>query len=147
MPSFFISFVAMCFGLPPSRMSVPRPAMLVATVMAPLRPAWATMSASRAWNLALRTECFIPRASSRRPRCSEFSTLVVPTRMGRFVLFRDLVGDGVPLLVAGAVDQVVAVFAYQRAVGGHGGDVEAVDLGELGGLDHCRSCRTACCTA
>src|SRR6266404_8032546 len=34
-------------GLPPSRMSVPRPAMLVATVTAPLRPACATMRESR----------------------------------------------------------------------------------------------------
>ena len=34
-------------ALPPSRMSVPRPAMLVETVTAPLRPACATMSASR----------------------------------------------------------------------------------------------------
>jgi len=34
-------------GFPPSRMSVPRPAMLVETVTAFLRPAWATMDASR----------------------------------------------------------------------------------------------------
>ena len=34
-------------GLPPSRMSVPRPAMLVETVTAPLRPACATIDASR----------------------------------------------------------------------------------------------------
>jgi hypothetical protein len=33
-------------GLPPSKMSVPRPAMLVEMVTAPLRPAWATTSAS-----------------------------------------------------------------------------------------------------
>ena len=33
--------------LPPSRMSVPRPAMLVAMVTAPLRPDWATVSDSR----------------------------------------------------------------------------------------------------
>ena len=33
-------------GLPPSRMSVPRPAMFVAIVTAPCRPAWATISAS-----------------------------------------------------------------------------------------------------
>ena len=31
-------------GLPPSRMSVPRPAMFVAIVTAPLRPAWATIA-------------------------------------------------------------------------------------------------------
>ena len=41
-----------CFSrLPPSTMSVPRPAMLVAIVITPGRPAWATISASRraAW--------------------------------------------------------------------------------------------------
>ena len=38
---------AMNSELPPSRMSVPRPAMLVAMVTMPLRPACATISASR----------------------------------------------------------------------------------------------------
>ena len=44
-------------GLPPRRMSVPRPAMLVAMVTAPLRPDCATISDSR-WTfsgLALRS--------------------------------------------------------------------------------------------
>ena len=41
--------------LPPRRMSVPRPAMLVAMVTMPNLPAWATISASFSWNLALRT--------------------------------------------------------------------------------------------
>src|SRR5207247_2309910 len=40
-------------GLPPSRMSVPRPAMLVAIVTAASRPAWATLSASRSWYVAV----------------------------------------------------------------------------------------------
>ncbi len=43
------------WGLPPSRMSTPRPAMLVAMVSAPGRPAWAMMCASISWYLALRT--------------------------------------------------------------------------------------------
>ncbi len=34
-------------GFPPRMMSVPRPAMFVAIVTAPRRPAWATISASR----------------------------------------------------------------------------------------------------
>ena len=38
---------AMASGLPPRMMSVPRPAMFVAMVTAPFRPAWATISASR----------------------------------------------------------------------------------------------------
>ena len=42
-------------------MSVPRPAMLVATVTAPLRPASATIDASRSCCLALSTSCLTPR--------------------------------------------------------------------------------------
>ena len=56
----------MASGLPPRMMSVPRPAMLVAMVTAPLRPAWATISASRWWCLALSTWCGMPRLSSSR---------------------------------------------------------------------------------
>ena len=41
-------------------MSVPRPAMLVATVTAPLRPACATMRDSRSCCLAFSTSCGIP---------------------------------------------------------------------------------------
>ena len=44
-------------GLPPSWMSVPRPAMFVAIVTAPVRPAWATIPDSFSWNLALRVSC------------------------------------------------------------------------------------------
>jgi hypothetical protein len=42
-------------GLPPSMMSVPRPAMLVATVTAPSRPDWATIMASCSWYFAFST--------------------------------------------------------------------------------------------
>jgi len=42
-------------ALPPSWMSVPRPAMLVAMVMAPGAPAWAMMKASFSWKRALST--------------------------------------------------------------------------------------------
>ena len=69
-------------GLPPSMMSVPRPAMLVATVTAPRRPAWATIVASRSWYLAFSTSCGTPRRLSILDRISDFSTLVVPTRTG-----------------------------------------------------------------
>ena len=67
---------------PPSMMSVPRPAMLVATVTAPLWPASATIFASSACCLALRTVCGMPRLRSRSERCSDFSTETVPTRIG-----------------------------------------------------------------
>ena len=53
-------------GLPPRMMSVPRPAMLVAMVTAPMRPAWATISASRAAysGLAFSSSCLTPRRCS-----------------------------------------------------------------------------------
>jgi len=70
-------------GLPPSRMSVPRPAMLVATVTAPLRPACATISASCAWYFAFSTTCFTPRRRSSPDSRSDFSTETVPTSTGR----------------------------------------------------------------
>ncbi len=63
-------------------MSVPRPAMLVATVTAPLRPAWATMCASLACSLALSTVCGMPRRLSSPDSRSDFSTEVVPTSIG-----------------------------------------------------------------
>ncbi len=47
--------LAMNSGLPPSKMSVPRPAMLVAIVIEPLRPAWAMIPASRWCCLAFST--------------------------------------------------------------------------------------------
>ena len=63
-------------------MSVPRPAMLVAIVIAPGWPASATISASRWWYFAFSTLCMMP------PRCISFdsvsdtSTLAVPTSTG-----------------------------------------------------------------
>ena len=70
-------------GLPPRMMSVPRPAMLVAMVTAPERPAWATISASRSWYLAFSTTCLMPRRFSSPEMCSDFSMLTVPTSTGR----------------------------------------------------------------
>ena len=60
-----------------SLMSVPRPAMFVAIVTLPLRPACATISASRSWNLALRTLCLMPRRFSSSPSISLTSTLIL----------------------------------------------------------------------
>src|ERR1019366_6443940 len=57
-------------------------AMLVEIVIAPLRPAWATISASFSWYLAFSTTCLMPFFFSRSDRRSDFSTEVVPTRMG-----------------------------------------------------------------
>ena len=60
MPALRSSALAMYSALPPSMMSVPRPAMLVATVTAPNLPAWATISASFSWCLAFSTLCLMP---------------------------------------------------------------------------------------
>ena len=70
--------------LPPRIISVPRPAMLVAIVTAPLRPAWAIISASRSTfsGLALSNSWGISISLRSRLRSSDFSTLVVPTNTG-----------------------------------------------------------------
>ena len=123
-------------GLPPSMMSVPRPAMLVAMVTAPWRPAWATIAASRSWFLALSTSCGTPRrlSSSRellrlldRDRADEH-------RLALLVELDDLLDDRLPLLLLGAVDDVGVVLADHRPVGRDDDDVEPVDLRELLGL-------------
>jgi hypothetical protein len=94
-------------GLPPSRMSVPRPAMLVAIVTVPLRPACATISASCAWYFAFSTTCLMPRRFSIDERCSDFSIETVPTSTGRpgLLLLEDVGDDRVVLLALGAVDE------------------------------------------
>mmetsp|Transcript_32301 Transcript_32301/g.51720 ORF Transcript_32301/g.51720 Transcript_32301/m.51720 type:complete len:222 (+) Transcript_32301:121-786(+) len=77
--------LAMNSALPPSRMSVPRPAMFVAIVTDPARPDCATISASRSTfsGLALSSSYLMPSSSRSAAICSERSTLVVPTRTGR----------------------------------------------------------------
>ena len=56
--------------------------MLVATVTAPSLPAWATISASFSWNLALSTLCLMPRFLSVAESSSDFSMEMVPTSTG-----------------------------------------------------------------
>ena len=138
---------AMNSALPPSRMSVPRPAMFVAIVTAPLRPACATISASCAWYFAFSTTCLFDAAAGRRPALqprrssivdsrSDFSIDTVPTSTGRplLVLLEDLADDRVPLLLLGPVDEVRVLDAPQRPVRRDDDDVEVVDLRELLGL-------------
>ena len=67
---------------PPSTMSVPRPAMLVAIVMAFGRPACATISASRACCFAFSTSCGRSAFARWPDSISEFSIDVVPTSTG-----------------------------------------------------------------
>mmetsp|Transcript_30899 Transcript_30899/g.71399 ORF Transcript_30899/g.71399 Transcript_30899/m.71399 type:complete len:200 (+) Transcript_30899:1024-1623(+) len=76
---------AITAALPPRRMSVPRPAMFVATVTAPMRPAWLITSPSRSQfsGFAFNTRAKMPR-SLRAPAISSLScTDVVPIKTGR----------------------------------------------------------------
>ena len=74
-------------GLPPSKMSTPRPAMLVATVTAPGRPACAMLVASFSCCLAFRTLCGTPRRFSMPDSISDVSMATVPNKTGRPCLF------------------------------------------------------------
>mmetsp|Transcript_17814 Transcript_17814/g.45589 ORF Transcript_17814/g.45589 Transcript_17814/m.45589 type:complete len:219 (-) Transcript_17814:1389-2045(-) len=71
-------------ALPPSKMSVPRPAMFVERVTAPRLPACAITKPSRLAlsARALRTSCAMPSASSATERSSESAMLAVPTSTG-----------------------------------------------------------------
>ena len=68
---------------PPSRMSIPRPAICVDTVTAPARPASAMISASSASLRALSTTHSTPAARSRAASRSDSLTSSVPTSTGR----------------------------------------------------------------
>ena len=99
---------------------MPRPAMLVAMVTVFSRPAWATISASRSWYLALSTWCGMPCFLSSLERCSEFSMDTVPTSTGWPLAWqlRDLGGHRVELLALGLVDHVrVLIRPSVRLVG------------------------------
>ena len=62
--------LAMYSGLPPSRMSVPRPAMLVEMVTEPFRPLCATISASLCTfsGFAFSSSYLMPAGAHRMPR-------------------------------------------------------------------------------
>ena len=79
---FAISCFARYSALPPSIMSVPRPAIFVAIVTAPFLPAWAMISASFSWYLAFSTLCFIPSFFKSLLKASDLSTFTVPTSTG-----------------------------------------------------------------
>ena len=141
------SSAARCSALPPSLMSTPRPAMLVAIVTAPGAPASAIVSPSRSAysGLALSTECLIPRRFScrgeqlgdlDRDRAHEH-------RLAGRVARLDLLGDRRPLALLGLVDLIVAIVADHRPVGRDLDDRQLVDLHELvrlgqGGAGHAR---------
>ena len=62
--------------------SVPRPAILVAMVTAPISPAWAIISASRAWFLAFNTSCLILFLVNILLINSLVSIAIVPIKIG-----------------------------------------------------------------
>ncbi len=128
-------------GLPPRMMSVPRPAMLVAIVTIPLRPACATISASRLVVLGVQDLVLDPVLLEHvgdqlrlldRGRADQ-------DRPAGLVDLADLVEDRLVLLVVGPVDHVGVALAGQRPVGRDRDDVELVDLPELVGLGHGRA--------
>ena len=82
LPFLLISSIAKNSLFPPSIMSVPRPAMFVAIVIAPYLPACATISASFSWFLAFKTSCFNPSFLRSLLIFSEFSIDAVPTSTG-----------------------------------------------------------------
>ena len=103
-------------------MSVPRPAMFVAMVTEFLRPAWATISASRLWCLALSTSCLMPRRLSiaaepfalfdrhgadqdRPPAAVQGYDLVAGQRLSLLAIFR-LELDAVVLVFRDRTDQL-----------------------------------------
>ena len=133
----------MTSGLPPSRMSVPRPAMLVEMVTAPLRPACATISASRSCCLAFSTLWGMPALLQHRRDALGLldRDRADQDRLAALVALLDLLDDRVELLALGLVDDVRVVVADHGAVGRDDQDVEVVDLGELrrlgvGGAGH-----------
>ena len=56
--------------------------MLVAMVMVPGRPAWATIWASCSWKRAFSTLCLMPACFSASDSASDFSIDTVPTSIG-----------------------------------------------------------------
>ena len=120
---------AMNSGLPPSMMSVPRPAMLVATVTAPLRPAWATIAASAL--VVLGVEDLVRDALAAQLVGEVLALLhrhgADEDRLALAVPADDVVDDGGELGLLGAVDEVGLVLADHRAVGRDRHDAELVD--------------------
>ena len=128
---------------PPSRMSVPRPAIWVETVMAARVPASATIAASSASFLALSTMQLRP-ARRRGARRSARTRPRPGCRSGRGVRWRARRRRGrrVPFPSAWRGEQPVRlVDAHARPVGRDHGDLQPVELAELladghGGAGH-----------
>ena len=66
----------------PNLISVPRPAMFVAIVTECFNPAFAIISASRAWFFAFKISCSIRLFLSINDSISDVSTAIVPIKIG-----------------------------------------------------------------
>ena len=123
-------------------MSVPRPAMLVATVTAPLWPASATIFGLVVVLLGVQHGVRDALALRQQPG-QQLGLLhrhgADQDRLAVLVPLGDVVDDGDVLRLLGAVDQVGLVDAGQRLVGRDRHHAELVDLVELRRLGHRRA--------
>ena len=124
---------------------MPRPAMFVAIVTAPYRPAWATISASISWYLAFSTECLMPFFLSMADRRLGLVDRDGADEHGLALLVQlfDLVDGRIELAFLGLVDEIGIVDADHGPVRRDDDDVEVVDLREfrrlgLGRTGHAR---------
>ena len=108
---------------------MPRPAMFVATVTAPGRPACATITASRSCCLAFSTWQVIPRRFSMSLSSSDFSMDTVPTSTGRPCLDRSTrsAANGVELGLFGCVYEIGGVVADHGPVSGDDHHLQLVE--------------------
>ena len=123
-------------GLPPSRMSVPRPAMFVDTVTAPSAPARAMISASASSFLAFRTECGMPgqlQAAAQRLRFFHAGRSH-QNRTTRLVNLSNFFRQRAVASLFVGIHHVRQVFANHRPVGWNHRHRQFVDLPEFAGL-------------
>ena len=142
-----ISALAMNSALPPSLMSVPRPAMLVAIVTAPFWPA--LRDDLRLLLMVLRVEDLVLHAALFQ-QGGELLRLfngdgAHEDRLAGGVVGNDVVDDGVELAALRLVDDVGQILADHRLVRG---DLHHVELVDSRGTPPppswpCRSCRKA----
>ena len=128
------SFLMRMSALPPSWMSVPRPAMLVAMVTVPETPACATIAGLLL--VIARVQHVVLDLALLQQGSEMFGLLdrdgADQHRLAALVAFLDQLDDGFVLLVDGAIDFVVVVDARDRQVGRNLHDIELVDVHEFG---------------
>ena len=135
-PRFSRSACAMNSTLPPSMMSVPRPAMLVATVTAPLRAGH--RHNRRLSGVVLGVEHLVLDALRGQQLAQVLGLLHAggAHQHGLTLLMPldDVLDDGIELRLLGAVDAVGLVSTNHRPVRGDRHHTQVVGVHELGGL-------------